>query len=111
MRVSRLLVPVLCAASSLGAQPTINMLQRVSMIEYKKERGTIFSIDVDGREYWITAKHILTGAKGKPYGTVAEKTIEVKLLNPSGNGVQWMSQKFAVLRPTADIDVVVLVPP
>jgi hypothetical protein len=28
-----------------------------------KEIGTIFSIDVDGREYWITAKHILTGAR------------------------------------------------
>ena len=70
----------------------------------------MFSIDVDGREYWITAAHILTGAKGKPYGRVAEKTVELKLLNPGGSGREWLPRKFTVLQPADDVDVVVLVP-
>jgi len=99
----------LIMSGGLWAQPTMNMLQRVMMIEYKKERGTTFSIDVDGREYWITARHILTGAKGKPYGTFPDKAVDVKLLNPGGDGEQWLSMKFTVLQPTADVDVVVLI--
>lgn len=102
------LLGVACATSV--AQPTINMLQRVMMIEYRNERGTTFSIDVDGREYWITARHILTGAKSKPYGVFAEKAVDVKLLNPGGNGLQWLPEKFTVLQPPIDVDVVVLVP-
>jgi hypothetical protein len=99
----------LCAASFLGAQPTINMLQRVMMIEYKNERGTAFSIDVDCKEYWVTARHILTGAKSKPYGNFPDKTVDVKLLNPGGDGLQWLPEKFTVLQPPTDVDVVVLV--
>ena len=70
-----------------------------------------FRIDVDGREYWITATHILTGAKGKPYGRVAEKTAELKLFNPGGSGYEWIPVRFSVLQPADDVDVVVLVPP
>ena len=86
------------------------MLQRVFMIEYKNERGTTFSIDVEGREYWVTARHILTGTKSRPYGNYPDKTVEVKLLNPGGDGEQWLPQKFSVLQPAADVDVAVLVP-
>lgn len=109
-RLGLLLLLSVVGTSQLFAQPTINMLQRVFMIEYKNERGTGFSIDVDGREYWITARHILTGAKSKPYGTVSDKTIELKLLNPGGDGEQWMVRKFTVLQPAADVDIVVLAP-
>ncbi len=115
MRILGLLtVTLLAAAGILVAQPTINVLQRVFMIDYKSQRGTSFSIDVDGREYWITARHILTGAKSKPYGTFADNTVEVKLLsqllNPGGNGERWIPERFTVLQPSADVDVVVLVP-
>ena len=105
----RLVTVALIMCGGLSAQPTINMLQRVMMIQYKNERGTAFSIDVDGREYWITARHILTGAKNKPYGTFPDETVDVKLLNPGGDGEQWLPEKFTVLQPTADVDVVVLV--
>ena len=88
--------------------PPINMLQRV-MIQYKNERGTAFSLDVDGREYWVTARHILTGAKSKPYGVFPDKTVNVQLLNPGGDGEQWLPEKFTVLQPAEDVDVVVLV--
>lgn len=110
MRSLRLVVIAVAACAVLGAQPTINMLQRVMMIEHNSERGTVFSIDVDGREYWVTARHILTGAKRKPYGVFPDKTAGVKLLNPGGDGEQWSPQKFTVLQPTADVDIVVLVP-
>lgn len=99
---------VMCIGTS--AQPTSEMLQRVMMIEYKTVRGTAFSIDVDGREYWITARHILTGAKGKPFGNFPDKTVDVHLLNPGGDGEEWLAEKFTVLQSDVDIDVVVLVP-
>lgn len=99
MRSLRISLLFLCASAFLAAQPTINMLQRVMMIEYKNERGTAFSIDVDGKEYWVTARHILTGAKSKPYGNFPDKTVDVKLLNPGGDGLQWLPEKFIVLQP------------
>jgi hypothetical protein len=110
MRLSRILLQFFCAAVFLSAQPTINMLQRVFMIEYKNERGTAFSIDIDGREYWVTARHILTGAKSKPFGNYPDKTVDVKFLNPGGDGEQWLPEKFTVLQPAADVDVAVLIP-
>jgi hypothetical protein len=109
MRAFRLFAFLGGTCASLAAQPTINLFQRVMMIAYKNQRGTAFSIDVDGREYWVTARHILTGAKNKPYGVFPEKTVDVKLLNPGGDGEEWLSEKFAVLQPAADVDVVVLV--
>jgi hypothetical protein len=96
---------------SLGAQPTGNMFLRVMMIESKFGRGTTFSIDVAGREYWVTARHLLTGAKTKPYGAVAEKNVDLKILNPGGSGEEWIPVKFTILQPSADVDIVVLVPP
>jgi len=39
-------------------------------------------LDVDGREYWITAKHILTGAEHPSYGIVTSKAVSLKILNP-----------------------------
>lgn len=110
MKLVRSWLLFFCAAFWMTAQPTINMLQRVLMIEYKSQRGTVFSIDIDGREYWVTARHILTGAKGKPYGNYPDKTIDVKLLNPGGDGEQWLPEKFTVLQPTDDVDVAVLIP-
>src|SRR5215472_10094057 len=46
------------AALAQSAQPTLNiLLGRVVMVESKFDRGTAFSVDVNKREYWITAKH------------------------------------------------------
>lgn len=111
MHMFRLLSLSLGLLLALSAQPTANVLQRVLMLESRFSRGTTFSIDIDGREYWVTARHILTGAKGKPYGTIAERTLDLKILNPGGSGEEWRTVKFAVLQPSADVDVVVLVPP
>ncbi|MDQ1473750.1 MAG: hypothetical protein QOJ99_5230 [Bryobacterales bacterium] len=100
----------LCSLCILRAQPTYNALSRTWRVQSPYGTGTIFSIDVDGREYWVTAAHILTGAKGKPYGRITDKTVELQLLNPGGAGVQWLPVKFSVLQPPNDVDIVVLVP-
>jgi hypothetical protein len=110
LRLARLCFLIFCASALVNAQPTVNILQRVMMIEYNKERGTVFSMDIEGREYWVTARHILTGAKSKPFGRYPDKTVDVKLLNPGGDGEQWLSEKFKVLQPVEDVDVAVLVP-
>src|SRR5437764_282260 len=45
------------------ATPTNNVMSRVAMVESPHGRGTIFSLDVDNREYWITAKHVLNRSR------------------------------------------------
>ena len=89
------------------AQPTSNILTRISMIESATSRGTVFSIDVDGREYWITAKHVITGAKHPPYGSITKTSERLKLLQ----GQQWLSIEFKIIDPGTDIDIAVLAPP
>jgi hypothetical protein len=110
MRFLKLSLLFLCATLFLAAQPTINMYQRVWMIKTKHGRGPAFAADVDGREYWITAKHVLTGAKGKPFGTITEKTVTLELLDPGGDGERWLTNNFTVLQSAEDVDIVVLAP-
>ena len=80
------------------------------MVESASGRGTIFSLDVDQREYWITAKHILNGAQHPPYGSIKTKSERLKILNPGLQGEQWLTVDFSVLDPGEDIDIVVLAP-
>lgn len=80
------------------------------MVKSDKEGGTIFSIDVDGREYWITAKHILTGAKHPPFGTVEAKTVTLSILSQVQENAEWHPISFKVLDPGKDVDIIVLAP-
>jgi hypothetical protein len=93
------------------AQPTAGLFTRVLMVESPSGRGTIFSLDVDQREYWITAKHVLNGAQHPPYGSIKTKSERLRILNPSLQGEQWLTVNFSVLDPGEDIDIVVLAPP
>lgn len=98
-----------------SAQATTAALFRTFMIQTSVERGTAFSIDVDNREYWITAKHLFTGVKSGPAGTFTEKRINASLLVPQsaddrGHDQQWLTDTFSVLDPGKDIDILVLVP-
>jgi hypothetical protein len=99
------------------AAPTVNLIERVLMVKSVVPQGkagtinvvgTIFSIDIDHREYWLTAKHILTGAKHPPYGSVTEKSVSLSILNPNAQGEQWESVNFSVIDPGKDVDIVVL---
>ena len=101
-------------AAAQPAMPTVNLLGRVLMVKSPAvaATGTIFSIDVDHREYWITAKHVLTGAEHPPYGFIEAKDITLSILNPEADsstpGMKWLSEKFYVIDPGKDIDIVVL---
>jgi hypothetical protein len=110
-RLCPILLGIVAVTSTSGAQPTGAMLARVLMVQSPYDRGTIFMLDVDQREYWITAKHILTGAKHPPYGTVTSKTVSLKILNPGVQGEQWLSEDFSVIDPGNNIDIVILTLP
>jgi hypothetical protein len=86
-------------------------MTRITMIQSHYYRGTAFSVDVDHREYWITAKHILTGAKHPPYGTVKDQSVALSLLNPASEQEQWIPITFSVIDPGQDIDIVALAAP
>jgi len=100
-------VPAILAQTA----PTTNILTRITLIESEHGAATAFSIDVDGREYWITAKHVLSGAKHPPYGSITKKTVSVRLLDPAFKELRWLSVSFSVIDPGNDIDIVVLAPP
>lgn len=97
--------------SGQSAQPTSNVLTRVFMVASQYFSGTIFSIDVDAREYWITAKHILTGATQPPWGSITDKSASLNILESGAEGEQWLKVSFSVIDPGKDVDIVVLVAP
>jgi len=81
------------------------------MVQSSYGRASIFSIDVDNREYWITAKHVLTGAKHPPYGSITTKSATLQILNPDAETEQWRSIPFSVVDTGENIDIVVLAAP
>ena len=93
-----------------SATVTNNVWLRTFMVKSDKEAGTIFSIDVDEREYWITAKHIVTGAKHPPFGAVEAKTVTLSVLPQSDSNKDWISISFNVIDPGKDVDIIVLAP-
>ena len=82
-----------------GSQPTINMFQRVMMIESKYGQGTAFSNRHRGARI---LGHCKTCSPVPRAGrsTVTEKYLELKFLNPGGTG-EWMAIKFTILQPSA----------
>jgi hypothetical protein len=93
-----------------SARATNNILFRTLMVRTATEQASMFSVDVDGREYWITVKHLLTGAKHMPVGSVAAKRVSLFVLDPSSADQRWIPNNFSVLDPGKDIDIVVLAP-
>ena len=101
----------LLACSAAMAQPVTNLLGRILMVESQFGRGTIFMLDVDRREYWITAKHLLNGATDPHHvGTIKEHEAVLRMLNPAGQGEEWITARFAVIDPGEDVDIAVLAP-
>lgn len=100
---------------SQSAQVTVNSLRRTFLIQTSKGRGTAFSIDVDNREYWITAKHIFTGIESGPPGSFTTKVVRADILSQNGSGdagqdQHWIPVTFSTLDPGEDIDILVLAP-
>lgn len=102
---------VFVSIASAQSAPTANVLTRMTIVKSNYGLATAFSIDVDNREYWVTAKHVLTGAKHPPYGTITAKSAALRLLDPSAERERWIPVNFSVLDTGKDIDIVVLAPP
>jgi hypothetical protein len=75
----------------------VNIMCRVYELAYGQDQGTGFTVEVDGRQYIVTAKHLFPGTN-----QLAEVAIR--------HDKQWETMTVNILRST-DADVAVLVPP
>lgn len=93
---------VLFRESSMAQVPgvTANVLQRVKRIIAGPVSGTAFTIEVDGRQYIITAKHV-----------VATLTGDTSTIQLCENEHKCADISVKVLRCSEPIDIAVLVPP
>lgn len=89
---------MIVATPSCG-QVTSNVLRRTLLIQ-ASEGGTAFTIEVDGRQYLITAKHVVGKLPNE-----AESTIQVRKKNG------WAPLKVTVFKCDDPVDIAVLVPP
>jgi|SRR3989344_1777776 len=83
---------------------TINVIQRVFRLKYKANAGTCFSIDVNGKQYLVTARHVLQIKDANGKVTEEFKTAEtVELLQDN----KWISQLGTLIGHSdiADISV------
>ena len=77
---------------------TSNILQRTFLLRYEEDYGTCFTIDVDGKRYLITAKHIV--------GSIQNDTV-VDIFHERG----WLQSSVRLVgHCTENIDVTVLAP-
>lgn len=82
-----------------NCQVTKSVFSRVFFVQYKQNGGTTFTIEVDGRQYLVTAKHVVQGIQDKD-------TIQIF------HEGQWKNLDVKVLRVSPpEIDIVVLIPP
>jgi len=98
-----LLCVVLCLAIGCYAQVTSNVFERVMNVRVHpgtEDDGTAtaFTIDVDGREYLITAKHVVANLKD-------DDAIYVFMNN------DWSALRVKIFRCADPVDIAVLVPP
>jgi hypothetical protein len=87
-----------CSAMDSNAQVTSNVYTRVLKIKVGTYTGTAFTMDVDGRQYLVTAKHMVASLK-------QEDSIDIYKDN------QWVPTLVKVLRCEEPIDIAVLIPP
>lgn len=96
----------LATAQMIVTAPSPAMMARVFLIQAGQERGSAFVIEFNGREYLITAKHVLTGStKGGP-GELKSRHVKLQLLNPESQ--KWFPMEFDVLDPGSNLDAVAL---
>ena len=90
---------LLCLSAGVArAQLTTNVYDRVLMIRIGNNYGTGFALDVDGRQYLVTAKHVVAGLGADGTVLVAKNDA-------------WTSVPVRVMRCDDPVDIAVLVPP
>jgi Trypsin-like peptidase domain len=108
MRTSRMIGCMLAglvtfASIQADAQLTVNVLYRALLIKTVSGQATGFTIDVDGRQYLITAKHVVAGLG-------SESSISVGKLKRSGE-VKFVPFRMKIFRCEDPVDIAVLIPP
>ena len=88
---------VVCCAAVANAQVTSNVFTRVLEIKSSGQLGTAFTVDVDGRQYLITAKHLVTRLKD-------QGAIDIFVAN------RWARIDVKVFRCADPVDIAVLAP-
>jgi hypothetical protein len=95
--ILHLLVIFAALTTVVGAQVTSNVINRVFLVKGPSEAGTAFTIEVDGRQYLVTAKHVVKGMK-------QDDNIQIRKDN------QWLELPVKVLRCDDPVDIAVLIP-
>ena len=75
-----------------------DILTRVFQIRYSTNSGSSFAVDVEGRQYLVTARHVVRGIQPKD-------RIEIERNN------RWQPIEVRVINCHTNSDVVVLIPP
>ena len=92
------LVLMICG-NSLGSVITTNILTRVFLIKYKASTGTAFTVEVDNRQYLITAKHVVKGIS---------KNDNINIFHDG----RWKDLRVTTLScGNKETDILILVPP
>jgi len=87
----------LFCASSIQSQILTNVFTRVLLLQAGDMSGSSFTIDVDGRQYIVTAKHVVSRLKDNDL---------IRVRRPDG----WTSVRVKVLRCDDPVDIAVLIP-
>lgn len=87
----------------LGAQVTSNVIKHVLNVRVNagtehEATATAFTIDVDGHEYLITAKHVVQGLRNRD---------KIDIFMNDG----WSSLDVSIFRCDDPVDIAVLIPP
>jgi hypothetical protein len=108
---------LLSGAACLGESIVVNRLAllQTRLIQTTKGIGTVFVVNVDNREYWVTAKHLFTGIENAPPGVFMTKTVQANILLPFSKDEmdqdkKWVTVTFTTIDPGKDIDILVLAP-
>jgi hypothetical protein len=95
-------VVALCCSNAGAEGVTLDVFYRVLMIRTRSGQGTGFTMDVEGRQYLITARHMVTGLQ-------AEDTIQIRKYDASGH-LQWVPFRMKIYKCDEPVDIAVLIP-
>jgi hypothetical protein len=95
----------LCYTEAKGEKYNVagNVFVNTLMIQTSSGQGTGFTIDVDGRQYLITAKHMVNGMG-------SEGIIGIGKFGSAG-GIEFEPYRMQIFRCAGSIDIAVLIPP
>lgn len=95
-----LLLIVLALIQTSYAQLPSNVFRRTLLIQAGSETATAFTIEVDGRQYLITAKHVLSN-----FDDASPALIKVR------KNSAWLDTKVTVYKCADPVDIAVMIPP